>query len=206
MIGGGGHSSVLVDILRSQKREILAVISPEDLSSRTVFKELMHYRNNEDVLKFSFDRVMLINGIGLLPKSDLKRKINEYYLSKGYRFETVIAESAQVSPYAKIGAGVQIFPRAIVNTGSIIEDHTIVNSGVIIEHDCNIGEYNHIAPAATLCGQVKTLESVYIGAGATVIQNVSLGQNVIVGAGAVVTKNLDPDDICYPWRSKNKSN
>ena len=36
IIGGGGHASVLVDILRSQNRQILALISPDDVSSRTV--------------------------------------------------------------------------------------------------------------------------------------------------------------------------
>ncbi|TNZ44854.1 shikimate dehydrogenase, partial [Vibrio parahaemolyticus] len=37
IIGGGGHASVLVDLLRNQNRTILAVMSPDDISTRQAF-------------------------------------------------------------------------------------------------------------------------------------------------------------------------
>ncbi|MGR5470774.1 DapH/DapD/GlmU-related protein, partial [Vibrio astriarenae] len=89
-----------------------------------------------------------------------------------------------------IETGVQVFPNAIIQAGASIDCHTIVNTGVIVEHDCIIGQFNHLAPRATLCGQVRTALNVYIGAGATVIQNIQLADNVVVGAGAVVTKDV----------------
>ncbi|MGS0696508.1 acetyltransferase [Shewanella sp. 0m-4] len=201
VIGGGGHASVLVDILRLQNREILAVISPDNISERKVFSDIEHFKEDDDVLRFSTKDVLLVNGIGMLPRSDLKRKLNQYYLSLGYKFETVIANSAQVSPFSTIESGVQIFAGAIIQAGVSISEHSVINSGVILEHDCKVGTYNHIAPRATLCGQVSTGNDVFIGAGATIIQNIEIEPRAIVGSGALVTKNLATNYIYYPSQS-----
>ncbi len=200
IIGGGGHASVLADILICQGREILAVISPEDISQRPVFRGITHLKSDKDVLAFSKDKVLLVNGIGMMPRSGFKRKINEYFLSLGYRFETVIADSAYVSPFSKIETGTQVLPMAIIQTGVTIGSHSIINAGVLIEHDCNIGSYNHISPKATLCGQVETKDNVYVGAGSIVIQGLSIGNGAIVGAGASLTKSLEANTIAYPAR------
>lgn len=200
MIGGGGHASVLVDILRSQKRDILGIVSPEFVTNRRAFDELTHFTEDEAVFRYKANDVLLVNGIGVLPHSELKAKLNQFYLSHGYQFETVIAQSAQISPYAKIEQGAQVFPNAVINAGTKIGSHTIVNSAAVIEHDCDIGEYNHIAPRATLCGQVKSAENVYVGAAATIIQNITLDEGVIVGAGSVVTQNLMKNEISFPSR------
>ncbi len=201
IIGGGGHASVLVDILRSQQREILAIVSPEDISQRRVFSGIAHLKKDDDVLGFSPTSIVLVNGVGMLPKSGLKRKLNEYFISLGYSFETVISNSAEISPFAEIEQGAQVFSGAIVQAGALVGAHTIINSGVIIEHDCKIGKYNHIAPKAILCGQIVTHDGVYIGANATIIQNIILESSSIIGAGAIVTKNISSGKICYPSRS-----
>ena len=200
IIGGGGHASVLVDILRKQQRNILAVVSPDDIYSRAVFVGINHLKHDDDILAFPPEQIGLVNGIGVLPKSRLKKKLNEYFIALGYEFETVISDLASVSPFATIENGVQILHGAIVQTGSLIREHSIINSGVIIEHDCSIGKYNHISPNATLCGGVTTKENVYIGAAATVIQNIIIEKNSIVGAGVVITKNVRAEQICYPTR------
>jgi len=204
IIGGGGHSSVLMDILLTQNRTVLAVVCPDNIGVRSVFSDIQHLKQDCDVLQFSPDEIRLVNGVGMLPKSCLKRKINQYYLSLGYQFETVISDSSQVSSFAIIESGVQIFAGAIIQAGVFVGAHSVVNSGVILEHDCRIGRYNHIAPRATLCGQVTTQDDVYIGAGSIVIQNLKLEQGAIVGAGAIVTKNISSHNICYPSRSTVK--
>ncbi|MDE1220597.1 acetyltransferase [Vibrio aestuarianus] len=206
MIGGGGHASVLAEILLIQGRDILAVISPEDISQRSVLKGITILEKDEDILKFDKDKVLLVNGIGMMPKSGFKQKINEYFLSLGYQFETIIADSAFVSPFSKIETGAQILPMAIIQTGATVGRHSIVNTGALVEHDCKVGAYNHIAPKATLCGQVETKENVYVGAGSTVIQGVSIGCGAIVGAGASLTQSLEDNTIAYPARAVIKTN
>lgn len=201
MIGGGGHASVLTEILLTQGRDVLAVISPDDVSQRSVFKGITIIKTDGDILKFDKEKILLVNGIGMMPKSNFRQKMTEYFLSLGYQFETVIANSAFVSPSAQIEIGAQILPMAIIQTGASIGRHCIINTGALIEHDCCVGDYNHIAPKATLCGHVHTQDSVYVGASATIIQGISLGDEVIVGAGASVTKSLPSRTIAYPKKT-----
>lgn len=201
MIGGGGHASVLAEILLTQGKDILAVISPEDVSQRSVFKGISILEKDEDILRFDKGKILLVNGIGMMPKSGFKKKINEYFLSLGYQFETVIADSAFISPFSKIETGAQILPMAIIQTGATVGCHSIINTGALVEHDCKIGAYNHIAPKATLCGQVTTGKDTYIGANATIIQSLELGEGAVVGAGSIVTQSLNARSVCYPARS-----
>lgn len=205
LIGGGGHASVLAEILLTQGREILAVISPEGVSQRSVLKGLTILKKDEDILKFDKDKVLLVNGIGMMPKSDFKRKVNEFFLSLGYQFETIISDSAFVSRFSKVETGAQILPMAIIQTGAVVGRHSIVNTGALVEHDCKIGAYNHIAPKATLCGQVEMEDDVYVGAGSTVTQGVSIGRGAIVGAGASLTQSLKENAIAYPARAVIKT-
>ncbi|EGR1307544.1 acetyltransferase [Vibrio cholerae] len=190
LIGGGGHASVLADILLGQGRDIVAVISPDDLSSRAVFTGLVHLTQDEEVKRFSPESVHLVNGIGMLPRSMLRQRVNQQFLELGYQFETVIASDAHVSRFATIHSGVQILSGARVQTGAVIGEYTIVNSAALVEHDCQIGAYNHIAPRATLCGGISSEELVFIGAGAVICPGVSLGRKCIVGAGVTIRSDV----------------
>ncbi|MCT4349488.1 MULTISPECIES: acetyltransferase [Vibrio] len=201
LIGGGGHASVLADILLRQGREIVAVICPDDVSQRRVFSGIKQFIKDSDVEQFSPNDVRLVLGVGAMPKSNFREKIASYFIELGYRFENVIAETAFVSEYATIENGVQIMEGAVIQTGAFIGQHSIINTSVLVEHDCLVGAYNHLAPKATLCGQVETQHGCYIGANATVIQGITLGAFSIVGAGAILTKPLPSQSICYPFRS-----
>lgn len=205
MIGGGGHAAVLADILLGQQREIIAVISPDDISNRAVFSGVERLSSDEDIKQFDPARVKLVNGIGMIPHSQLKRQINATYIALGYEFETVISTEAVISKYAKVEIGAQIFAGAIVQAGVVIGSHSIVNTGAVIEHDCFIGAYNHIAPRATLCGQVQVEDDVYVGAGATVIQSLRLAQRSVIGAGSTILKDVAINTLVYtagPNKSK----
>lgn len=201
LIGGGGHASVLADILLRQKRDICAVISPDDLGSRAVFNGLTQLLSDQDISRYSPGEVELVNGIGMTPRSGLREKVNRYYLDAGYHFTTVIAESAEVSPHAQLADGVQVLSQALIQAGAVVGPHTIVNSRALVEHDCQLGAYNHIAPGAVLCGQVKTGSQVFIGAGAVILPNCDLGNESIVGAGAVQTVDLGDRSVLYPAKS-----
>ena len=191
IIGGGGHASVLVDILLLQNREIVGIISPEATSDRQAFADIPKLSRNSDVENFDPTEVLLVNGIGMTPKSNLRMKLSEYYSALGYRFETVICESAYVSRLSQINEGAQVLSNSTVQTGAKIESQTIINSGAIVEHDCHVGKYCHIAPNAVICGQVKLGSSVFVGAGATIIQNCEIVDGSIIGAGACITSSAE---------------
>ncbi|GLO59638.1 sialic acid synthase [Vibrio sp. MACH09] len=204
IIGSGGHASVLVDILRMQNREIIAVVSAETTILRAVFDNIKQLVSDDDVFQYPPKDILLVNGIGFLPRSNVRSNLTKFYTEKGYQFATVVAEDAAVSSYATIMQGAQVLSGARVQAGAVVGEHTIINTAAVVEHDCNIGVNNHIAPCAILCGQVKTEADVFIGANATIIQNVELKQDCIVGAGATLTRSLLAGQTCYPSRSQIK--
>ena len=77
-----------------------------------------------------------------------------------------------INPYAQLGKG------------------CIVNTCASVDHDCNVGDYVHVAVGAHLCGTVEVGAYTWIGAGATVSNNVSICPECMIGAGAVVVKSV----------------
>ena len=184
MIGAGGHASVLADILLSQGYSIEAFISPDEINQRNIFKGIQQLRNDSDIEQFQASDVFLVNGIGIVPRSNRRQKIQSYYLDKGYQF-------------INVGEACQIFPGAVIQAGVSIGAYSIINTGALVEHDCQLGSFNHIAPNAVLCGGVITATDVFVGANATVLPNLHLDKGVIVGAGAVVKDNLQSNQTAH---------
>lgn len=200
ILGGGGHAAVLVDILRGQGREIQAVVSPQGPLSRKVFTGLTHWQTDEHVFNYHPGQVELVNGLGSLPGKNARMQLYEQFVAHGYIFARVIADSAIVSPYAKLAAGVQIMPRVVIQAGADVGVNSIVNTAVVIEHDCQIGKHNHLAPGVILSGGVSTSDCVHIGTGAMIIHGISIGANAVIAAGVAINKPVPDMAIVYGAR------
>lgn len=201
LIGAGGHASVLAEILLAQGRVIRALISPDEPEHRAVFQGIEKLTNDRDIKQFHPNDIELVNGVGMLPGSQSRQEINQFFSALGYRFTSVICESAKISSFAKLHEGCQVLSGATIQAGAVVEDHSIINSGALVEHDCHVGAYNHIAPNAVLCGQVRTENSVFVGANATILPSLCLAQDSIVGAGTVINQNLQAGQIAYPAKA-----
>lgn len=199
MIGAGGHASVLADILTRQGETILALVAP-DSSGKGALGGLPLWRDEARIMTISPEECLLVNGIGSLPGDDLRTRMFLRYTARGYRFASVIAREAIISPYAILGQGGQIMPGAIVQSGASIGDNAIINTGAIVEHDCVVGHHGHLAPRALLCGGVILGECVHVGSGAVIIQGLKVGREAIIGAGATLTRDLPENHIVYPAR------
>jgi acetyltransferase EpsM len=68
----------------------------------------------------------------------------------------------------------------------------IINTSAVIEHECQIHDSVHIAPSATLAGNVTVKRGAFIGANAVLKQGVTIGERAVVGAGSVVLQDI-PD-------------
>lgn len=194
LMGAGGHASVLADILISQNRNIEAVFSPDTPNSLGILRDIPHYSSDKNLINFNSSESLLVNAIGQLPYSNKRNKLVNAIFTKGFTFEQIIADSAYVSKFASLGEGVQVMPGAIIHAGAVVDAHSIINSNAVIEHNCIIGKFNHIAPSATICGQVKTGKNVFIGAGSTIKQDINIGKNSVVGACTFVDKDI-PDGV-----------
>lgn len=203
MLGGGGHASVLADILISQGATIIAVVTPHPINSSSLLSELPRINQDECVPRvYSPDKVDLVNGIGALPNSNSRNRVFDYFAEQGYYFPPIISSNALISKYSNILEGVQVMPGVIIQPNAEIKINTIINTGVIIEHDCKIGEHNHIAPGAVLSGGVITESYVHIGTGATIIQGVCIRSNAIIGAGTTIARNVPQGRVLIPARSR----
>ncbi len=105
---------------------------------------------------------------------------------------TIKHRTAFVATDASIGSGCQILAMASVCSGARIEDFSIINTNSSVDHDTVIGQGSHIAPGATVAGEVTISDRVFVGAGATILPRITLGADSIIGAGAVVTRDVPP--------------
>ena len=201
MIGSGGHAAVLAEILMRQNYKIIAVCSLDEIHRKDIFNGIKHLHSNSEVLEYDNKNVQLINGLGMMPHTNQRLKVIQYFESFDYSFGSVLDENAFISKYSQINNGVQILANAIVQTGSVLGSHTIINSGAIVEHDCNLGDSNHLATGSKLCGEVQTGNNVFIGAGASVIQNIKIGNNCLIAAGSILTEHLLDGMRCYPCKN-----
>jgi sugar O-acyltransferase (sialic acid O-acetyltransferase NeuD family) len=200
IIGGGGHALALAEILVKQNKLLLGVVAPNILAKNTIFNGVPHYLKDDDVLTFSVDNVLLVNGIGAMPYQTLREKIYARFSELGYTFATIIADSALVSDYATLAQGVQVMNNAVINIGSDIGENSIINTSVSVDHDCTIGSHCHLAPGTTLSGHIKVENNVHIATGVNIINNVTIGAGSIIGVGANITKSVSFKSLVYSAR------
>lgn len=201
ILGAGGHAATLLDILLKQNKKIVGVIAPEITANQIVFENMQHYTEDDDVKRFKPSDILLVNGIGSMPNKPLRAVVYNHFKKLGYKFATVIADSAKVSDYCILAEGVQVMNNCVLNIGSEVGENTIINTSASIDHDCNIDKNCHIAPGVTLSGQVTIEEYVHLGTGVSVINNITIGHNTVVGVGANITKSIPPNSVVYGARS-----
>ncbi len=180
LYGASGHGMVIADIVRLLGFTAIAYI--DDADKGGAYNGLPCYQPNE-IEVVDEDRVIVTIGNNLV-----RRKVA---LQLGCSPLTAIHPRAIVAGDVQIAQGSVVMAGAVVNSGSVIGGHSIVNTGAVVDHECNIGDFVHISPNATLCGQVVVEDSAWVGAGAVILPGIRIGQGSIVGAGAVVVKNVE---------------
>lgn len=193
VLGAGGHARVLIDALRSRSATIVGIAEADPgKHGQTVF-DIPIIGDDRAVLLMAAESLRLVNGIGTVRVSMLRRRLYDSFKSNGYFFATVVHASAIVAPAVDLAEGAQIMAGAVLQTGCRIGENAIINTRVAVDHDCVIGNHVHVSPGATLCGDVVVGEGAHVGAGSTVIQGLRIGRDSMVAAGAVVIRDV-PDN------------
>ena len=190
IIGAGGHGRVLVDLALLNGSRVSGFVDSFVETGKEIAKhQVLGPDSFLDTLEP--DSVQLLMGIGTTIGLKRRLAIAESLETKGFKFKSLIAKSAFISPRAAISPnGAQILARAIVQTDARIESYTVINTGAIIEHDVVVERGSFIGPGAVLSGGVKVGSNVLIGSGAVILPGIEIQANAIIGGGAVVTKGI----------------
>ena len=192
IIGAGGHAKVVADALIASGRQVLGLVAREPMGGMhsEVLPGLNVLGTDEVLRNYSPTELDLVNGLGGIDCTGLRRRVQERLEAAGWHFSGVRHPAALVSQFADVSASVQLLAACVIQAGARIGVGSIVNTAAVVEHDCVLETYVHVAPRAVLCGNSRVGRNSHIGAGAIVRQGLELGPDTLVGAGAVVVKDF----------------
>lgn len=188
MIGQGGHSKVIRDmVLENKEYQLVGYL--DDKYDDLMVSDALYFGPISAAHEMSqwFDQVKFVIAIG---NNSCRKLVANQLGFPDYQYMTLIHKKAVVSPSVKIGYGTVVMANTVINVDVQLGNHVIINTGSVVEHDNKIGDYVHISPRATLTGNVIVEEGTHIGAGATVIPNVKIGKWSTIGAGATVINDI----------------
>jgi len=193
IIGTGGHSKVVLDVLLKKGLKVLGFVSL-DKKAGSFFCDYKILGGDKVIDSYKPSEISLVNAVGVIARDKRRWDISKKFRAKGFSVLSIIDPSAIIALDATLDEGVHVMAGAIIQPGAAIGLDTIINSGAIIEHDCIIEESCHIAPGVTLSGNVRIGKESFIGVGSSIIHNISIGNNCTIAAGSVVFKDINNGD------------
>ncbi|MCD7033147.1 acetyltransferase [Metabacillus sp. GX 13764] len=202
IIGDGGHSKVIRDIIEAQnKYKLIGILDDKYINIEK--RNGLYYGPVKDYRRF-LDQILFFIAIG---DNNSRKKIAQELSLSDQQYACLVHPSSIISKSVKLDAGAAVMPNCVVNADTKIGKHTILNTAAVIEHDCVIEDYAHISPNATLTGGVRIGEGVHIGASAAIVPKTSIGEWTVIGAGAAVIHSISSFSLAagVPARIKNKA-
>lgn len=185
LIGAGGHAKVVRDILDACSIPFSGVVTDNLKEVTFMEKKILH----------SIDEVD--EAIICVGNNRTRKKLAEELSQQGVTFGMGIHPSVIMSKYASVDEGTVVMQGAVIQSCAKIGKHCIVNTAASIDHDNVLGDFVHVSPHATLCGEVEVGEGTWIGAGAIVRQCVKIGKWSVIGAGSVVVNDIPDGVLAY---------
>ena len=195
LVGGGGHCSACLDVLRLLKLyNVVGIIEKNNLKLEKVHNVSVFKDQETEKLSKNYRSFLLT--IGKIGKCNIREKKYYELSSLGIELVSLISPTAYVSTSAKLEKGVNIMHQALININVRVGENTIINSQTLVEHDSSIGSHCHISTGVKINGGVKIGNNTFIGSGTVIHEGITIGNNVIVGAGSIIDRNL-PNDTKY---------
>lgn len=185
ILGAGGHSKVIIDMIHRQK-ELKAdeIVLLDDGIKKGTFVWEHEVKGGFPLIENYRQEYKAVIAIG---NNKIRRKIAENYLLD---YVSIVHPNAVIGRNVEIQKGTVVMAGAIINSGTIIGRHCIINSGSTVDHDNIIHDFVHISPGAHLGGTVKIGTESWIGIGSSISNNVTIAENVTIGAGGVVLRDI----------------
>ena len=122
---------------------------------------------------------LLVVGIG---NNQFRAQVYEKAKALGYAFPNIVAPSAYISPYAKLGRGCVVLQNACVQNGASVGNSVLLNAGTEVHCDATVGDYALIYTSSV------------IRTGATVGKFARIGSNCTICNNATVLDGTDVSD------------
>lgn len=187
VLGAGGHALVLLAALRRLNVAVAGVVA-RDIPTRDLGVPLLG--DDDWLLARDPASAVLVNAIGSVGSTALRRRVADRFRAAGFRFLTVIDPEARVEADCAAGEGAQVLKGALVQPGTVIGADAIINTGAIIDHECRIGDGVHVAPGCVLSGEVIVEAGAHLGTGTVVRQGIRIGAGAVTGVGSVVVSDI----------------
>lgn len=191
LLGAGGHARSLLGLLAARGLRAAGCIAPA--APAEGWPGDCPWLGDDTALEaLDSGSVALVNGVGSVGSTALRRKVFDAARARGFAFPPVTHPSAIRAEDVTLADGAQVLAGAILQAGVTVGENALLNTGCIVDHECRIGAHAHLAPGVTLSGGVTIGRGVHVGTAAVVIQGICIGDGALVGAGAVVTKDVAP--------------
>lgn len=187
IIGGGGHSHSICDIIKQNNN--LNIVGIVDNNTSIGFMGIP-WLGGDEILPQLFNQNIAESAFVAIGDNVVRQKLTIMAKKIGYRMINAISPKAVVSCYSTLGEGVAIMAGVIINVGAKIGNGVILNTNCSIDHDTTVEDFCHIAPGCSVCGCVKIGQLSFLGVGSNVIDSVTIGSNTMIGAGAAVVQNI----------------
>ncbi|MNJ52980.1 UDP-N-acetylbacillosamine N-acetyltransferase [compost metagenome] len=169
----------------------MGVCDPELANQGVAFWRDVKVLGDDNALeRFDIESIGLVNGVGQVVGSNIRQMVFEKQTSRGFHFPPLVHPTAWVDPTADLSEGVQVMASVVIQADASIGPNCIINTNSSVDHDCRLDGHTHVAPGATICGNVRIEAGVFIGCGANVIQGLHISHDAVVGAGVTLTRNL----------------
>jgi len=186
LIGGGGHCKSVIDVAESAGYTILGILDkPEEVGKKVLDYDVIGV--DDDIPNY-VDKAEFIITVGFIKNPELRIKLYNKVLEAGGKLATLIASTAHVSKYARLGMGTVVMHQSVVNAGAVIGDNVIINTFANIEHDVIIGDQCHVSTGAIINGDAIVADSTFVGSQSVINQGVIFSGGVIASL-SVVNKN-----------------
>jgi sugar O-acyltransferase (sialic acid O-acetyltransferase NeuD family) len=184
LIGTGGHSKQVTDILIENEYNILGAF--DNFKKDITYRNIKILGNIEEI-----ENIVPINSNLFITFGDNNyRQVIYTKFKDNYNFINCISGKSTISPTCILGYGNYIGNYTKLGEDCLIGNLNILNEGSIIGHDTIIGDFNHLSLNSSTGGNVIIGNLNLFGINSTVIPKIKIYDNNIIGANSLVIRNI----------------
>lgn len=188
LIGGGGHCKSVIDVAECAGFSVLGILDkPEKVGEKVLKYQVIG--TDDDIAKYVRKAEFVIT-VGQIDSPVLRIKLHEMVKQAGGCLATIVAPTAHVSQYARIGEGTVVMHHSMVNADAVIGESCIINNFANIEHDVTMGGFCHISTGTMVNGNCTIGNGVFIGSQSVINHGLTICDGAIIGSLSVVNKNI----------------